>query len=192
MRRRTGSVGVTVVSSMALSSVWAAQQAVWSPDKALAGQLAAPTVAGAYQIQPPKGYVMQTGTPPGGTAQAWVGAPRADGTRPYIMLAVMIPPADEKIVHTLDQVFAGVLAGVQKRRKDWKQTPSATGTVNGLTFVRTYWQGTDTATGLAMRGFSYAAQDGKRFVLLSSQDMEPYTKTALLLAEASALTFRKR
>ena len=193
MKTQTKLVSLIVVSSALLSAAWAAPKDLsWQPNKALLNQLAPVTAAGQYRIQPPKGYVLQTRPGPSGSAaQAWVGAPRTDGTRSYIMLTTLVPPAGEETKYTLSQVSDKLLAGVQGRRKDWKQAPSESGTVNGMTFVRTYWRATDTATGAAMHGFSYVGQDGKGFVQISSQDVEPHSKTTLQLTEASALTFKK-
>lgn len=166
--------------------------AAWPPSKALVSQLAPAAVAGAYQIQPPKGDTRENQAGPDGSAiAAWAGPPRADGTRPYVMLLMMSPPAGEGNKYTLVQVAAKLLAGVQRRRKDWKQTPPETGTVNGLTFVCTRWSGKDAVTGRAMQGFSDVAHDGKSFIQLSSRDADPHSKTSLPLAEASALTFKK-
>jgi hypothetical protein len=109
-----------------------------------------------------------------------------------IMLVFLTPPAGEENKYTLDQVSAKMLAGVQRNRINWKQSPSETGTVNGITFLRTYWRGDDAATGLPMRGISYVAQEGKGFLQLASQDVEPYAKTSLLLAETSVLTLKRQ
>lgn len=202
MKIRIGRTGLKVISSVLLSAAllsaallsaaWAAPKVTWSANKPLRGQLAQATVIGPYQIQPPKGYTLQSQPGPGDSmARAWVGVPRADGTRPYIMLGTITPPASEAGKYTLSQVSAKLLAGVQGRRKEWTQKPPERGTVNGITFVRTYWRGVDTVTGLTMHGFSYVAQDRSVFLQLSSQDVEPYHKTALALTEASALTFKK-
>ena len=197
MKIRTGLTGLKVVVSALLSvallsAAGAAPKVTWFANKALIGQLAPANVTGPYQIQPPKGYTLHSQPGPGGSmAQAWVGTSRADGTRPYIMLGIVTPPVGEAGKYTLSQVSAKLLAGVQRRRKEWTQKPVEMGTVNGITFVRTYWRGVDTETGLTMHGFSYVAQDGNVFLQLSSQDVEPYYKTALALTEASALTFKK-
>lgn len=192
MKWRVGLVSLIVCWNIALSAAWSVPKAVWSPNKAMIGQLAPASIIGAYKLQPPKGYVLQTLSGPGGaTAQSWAGTLRPDGTRPFLMLTIFTPPTGEENKYTLAQVAAKMLGGIERRRKNWKQSPSENGTINGLTFVRTYWRGTDTVTGLAMHGFSYVAQDGKGFLQLSSQDVEPYTKTSLLLTEAAALTFRK-
>jgi hypothetical protein len=43
-----------------------------------------------------------------------------------------------------------------------------------------------------MHGFSYVTIDKGLLVQISSQDVEPYDKEALGLAEAAALTFVKK
>ncbi len=81
---------------------------------------------------------------------------------------------------------------------NWKQSPTQQGNIHGMTFLRTYWQGIDSVTGQAMRGFSYVAKDGNAFVQMASQDVEaPQPQVGaqqdglLSLAEASALTFTR-
>jgi hypothetical protein len=43
-----------------------------------------------------------------------------------------------------------------------------------------------------MHGFSYSAFDGRTFIRIASQDVRQHQAQALALAEAAALTFRKR
>ena len=193
MRSRFAVISVASAACTIASAVWAvAPPAPWTPDATIVQRLAPVVTTGPYQIQPPQRYVLQTRPGPSGSiSQAWVGPAREDGTRCYIMLVTMTPPADGTTTYTLDQVAAKMLAGIQKRRTDWKQTTPETGTVNGMTFVRTYWRGKEATSGVPMYGFSYVAQDGKGFVQLSSQDVEAYWKDTMPSAEASVLTFRK-
>ena len=43
-----------------------------------------------------------------------------------------------------------------------------------------------------MHGFSYTALDGRTVIQLASQDVDDYQEEALKIAEAAALTFRRR
>jgi len=43
-----------------------------------------------------------------------------------------------------------------------------------------------------MRGFVYVARDGDTIVQIASQDLTPETAETLPLAEASALTFKRK
>jgi len=191
-------IGVVISFGLSTGVCWATPSATtkWSPNKALLSQLTTAVTINKYQIQPPQGYDLRTQQGPSGSfgsyADAWVGPARTDGTHPYIMLGFLTPPAGEANKYTLKQVFAKMLAGVKHKRRDWKQSPVEQGRVNGMTFLRSYWQGVDIESGLPMFGFNYTARDGNTFLQLSSQDFTPYKKDALPLAETSALTFRKK
>lgn len=163
---------------------------VWKSGPAFVARLAPEVAVAGYRLRLPKGYAMQTMPGPGGmTGYAWTGAPRPeDGTRAYLMLLPMRPPAGETTRYTPAQILTKMLAGIARSRRDWRVSVIQEGTVNGQPFVRAYWTGTDAATGAAMRGFGYAAVDGDGFVYLSSQDVVPHDKLALPLAEAAALT----
>ena len=187
--------GLMAAIGVGTAACWAAPAgtAAWSSDKALSGKLAPAAIVGKYQIQPPQGYALQTKRGPvGSDAYAWVGTTRVDGTRPYLMLGLFTPPAGEANKYTLKEACAKMLAGVERRRKDWKQSPMEQGSVNGMTFERVYWQGVDTATEQPMSGFLYVAKDGNAILQIASQDVAAHTKNALPLAEAAALTFRKK
>jgi len=197
LRRRIGAVcviGVALTAPVgaAPTDKPVAKPPVWTPDRSVHDRLAAPVRFGAYQIQPPKDYVAQSQPgPEGSTATAWVGAQRTDGTRPYVTVMLLAPPPGEAGAYTPDQVLIKLTDAIARRRTNWKQTPTESGTVNGHVFVRTRWEGTDPATNRRMHGFNYVARSGTTFVQISSQDVEPYDRAALPLAEASALTFRK-
>jgi hypothetical protein len=167
---------------------------VWSPAKALSAQLMPAVTIDKYQIQPPKGYVPlpSKSGPNGSTANAWGGLIRADGTRPYLMVFQFSVPAEEGNKYTLQQISAKMLASVEQRRKNWNQSTPEQGTINGITFIRTYWQGTDVTNGRPMHGFNYLGKDGDTLLQLSSQDLNQHQKIALPVAEASALTFKKQ
>ncbi len=105
------------------------------------------------------------------------------------MVTTLTPPKEEATSYTADQVLDKMLSSIERRRKDWKRSATQRGTVNGLTFYRAYWKGTDTQTGQQMRGFSYVTQIGNSFFQLSSQDIEPAATTSLALMETMTLTF---
>jgi len=184
---------MAVLSLAAPGGQGRAAASAWHPKPALKKQLAAPALVEGYQIQPPRGYRLVTQAGPGGSvAHVWVGPPHANKVRPYLMVVLLTPPPAEAHKYSLNQILAKMLGGIRRQRGTWSQTLIEHGTVNGLKFARAYWSGTDAPTGLKMHGFGYVAQDGPQFAYLSSQDVEPYDKTALPLAEAAALTFRKR
>jgi hypothetical protein len=150
-------------------------------------------VAG-YQVRPPKGYDRQPpppGAPAGVTATAWTGPRRPDGTAPMLMVLVLDPPPGTPD-KSADEFMASVLDGIKRRRSTWDQSAAEPVTINGLSFLRVRWSGTDTATGRAMRGFVYAGKHDGRYVQVSSQDIDPGHEADLALAEAAALTLRKK
>jgi len=190
MKSQLRLAGTIVVAMVTVSGVCAAPKA-WVPNRTLQAKLAAVQRAGAFELQPPADYELQTHPAPHGAAlEAWVSAPRPDGTRCYLMLLTLHGPAGGK-KYKLQEVENKMLAGVRRRRSSWKQSPSESGTINGVSFIRTYWKGADAQTGQMMHGFSYVARDGSGFLQLSSQDVEPYNTETLPLMEASALTVRR-
>lgn len=195
MRLQTKLVSAVIFCGMLmpLCSAAPAPSTKWVPDRAHLAKLAPAARISSYLIQPPRGYTFNTRPGPGGTyADAWVGPTHADGTRSYLMVVFLVPSAGDRQNDTLAQGSAKMLAGVQRRRKNWKQSPTQRGSVHGITFLRTYWQGTDIASGKPMYGFSYFAKYGNTFLQISSQDVVPYQTRDLPIAEASALTFRKQ
>src|SRR3990172_700233 len=90
----------------------------WLPTAPHLHKLSTKAEVGAYQLRVPEGYVLRTQSGPGGSmAHAWVGSPRSDGTRPYVMLTMGAPAPGETNPYTLTQVLAKFLAGIERRRK---------------------------------------------------------------------------
>jgi hypothetical protein len=168
----------------------------WRPDEALLDQLAPAVDVGAYQVRPPKGYT-SVPTPPGAPKEAraftWVGSTRPDGTAPQFMVVLITLPADAGLVLP-DQLLVSALRALHRLYESWSQTDDETGRVNGLTFLRARWSGTDAAKKWKLHGFVYVyvAPDDNLVVQLRSQDVEPNHEQALKVAEAAALTFRKK
>jgi hypothetical protein len=175
---------------------WSAptEKPAWSFDKSLSGQLVSAVTIGKYQIQPPKNYISlhSLSGPNKSSADSWAGVTRTDGTRPYIMFIHVSMPSEQVNKYSLKEVSDKMLSAIERHRKQWKQSPTEEGTINGMNFMRTYWQGLNTENGRLMHGFSYVAKDNTTLIQLSSQDFEPYQKNALSIAEASALTFKKQ
>jgi hypothetical protein len=163
----------------------------WTPEKAHLGQLAPEVKMPGFRIRPPKDYRLQQQTHGTGQGFSWVGATRGDGTRPYLMVLVLTPPPRETKLYSPEQALNTLLAGIQRRRDDWKRSDAEQGTVNGREFVRARWSGIESTTQHTMRGFSYVTVDGGTIIQVSSQDVEPHDRAALKLAETAALTFRR-
>jgi hypothetical protein len=72
------------------------------------------------------------------------------------------------------------------------ETSPERGQINGLTFMRVYWSGTDADKQRKRHGAMYAGKDGSTLIFISSQDVEPHHERALKLAETAALTFKKK
>lgn len=146
-----------------------------------------------FQLKLPEGYQLQTQEGPlNMKAMAWVGPPREDGVRPYVMITVMslpAPPEGQEQIKA-EAVLEKFLTGIKNRRQDWKQSPARKQEINGLTFLRADWEGIETKSELKMHGFNLATIDRQFVVQLSSQDVEPHHTKGLQLAEASIATFK--
>jgi hypothetical protein len=170
-----------------------ASQQDWHPDDALLGELAEAKEVNGYLVRPPKGYpkTYPAGGPPGAKLVLWGGTRRPDGTAPMFQVMVGSPPARERLPD-LDEFLNTMLDGVKQRRQNWSQSTPERGTVNSLTFLRTRWSGTETNKGWKLHGVMYVAIDGKTFIQLHCQDVEPHHEQALKIGEAAALTFKKK
>ena len=164
----------------------------WTPDKALVDRLATAQAVEGYTIRPPSGYQMQRANSPASMKLiAWVGEAREDGTKPTVMLQIVVPPPGQSVNLPLEQLAQKMLGRVKRSRTNWRQDKHERGVVNGMTFVRIRWTGTEQAHNRKMAGFTYVALDGTSIVQVSSQDFVPHSNQALPLAEASVLTFQK-
>lgn len=165
----------------------------WTPDKNLSDRLGDFVDVEGFQLRVPKQFlpIKQPGTG-GSNAIAWTGEERSDGTRPYVMVTTVKLNSEQQSKLSLEQALDTFLNGIEKRRKNWSQTSAERGKVNGMTFVRAQWSGTEITTDKKMRGFSYVTIADGWLVQISSQDVEPHDREVLELAEAAALTFLKK
>jgi hypothetical protein len=169
------------------------QQALptWTPDSAVLEKLDAYQDIDNYQFRPPKGYPSVSGKTlaPGSKIFGWGGTLRPDQTAPMITVMVVKPMPVQKPPEQLMQDF---LNGIKQRRQDWQQSTFERGSVNGLTFLRARWSGTEPTKRWKMHGLMYVAQDGTTLIEISTQDVEPNDKEALKISEAAALTFKRK
>lgn len=164
----------------------------WTADKVLMKNLAEAVEIEGFSIQPPKDYEMQEGNAPEGMQLiAWGGEMRANGVRPSLALALFEPPKSESKKITLEQIAEKMIGGIKRSRTQWKQTKVEKGTINGVTFARLCWNGTEPTRNLKMQGFMYFARDKNLIIQLASQDTVSEAKWSLALAEASVFTFKK-
>ena len=106
-----------------------------------------------------------------------------------MILIFTLPPEELKKPEQALDIF---MERLSVDKKEWQLTHTEQGLVNGLRFVRARWSGMHTPTEYKMHGFNYLIVAGREVIQLSSQDVKPHHKEALRLAEASALTFKKR
>lgn len=166
--------------------------AKWESDPARADSLDTPVDFEGYTVRPPKDYTRTdpAGAPPGAKMVAWAGKRRPDGGAAAFLLMVGTPPKGERIP-PLEEALNEMLQGSRRSLKDWSQTPTEFGEVNGLSFARTRWSGTHVVKGAKMHGFTYVAFDGPRFIQMGAQDVAPHEET-LKVGEAAALTLQRR
>jgi len=144
-----------------------------------------------YQIRPPKEYPRVPGQtlPPVTKIFGWGGTLRPDQTAPMITVMVVKPIPVKK---PPEQLMQDVLNSIKQRRQDWQQSTFERGTINGLTFLRARWSGTEPNKRWKMHGLVYMALDGTTLIEISTQDVEPNDKEALQVSEAAALTFKRK
>ncbi len=166
---------------------------VWESDPTLADQLGPYENFGDYRIRPPKGYqrMPSPATPPGVKVVAWVGPPRPDGSRPSVAINLVTNPEEVRNA-TVEQFLDSALRGVKRNRTDWKQTPTESGRIGDLVFLRATWQGTMTQTSMKIRGIDFAAKVDAHLIDLRTQDIEQHDEQASKLGIASILTFAKQ
>jgi hypothetical protein len=179
-----------------LSGQRAAPAADWKPDANAVRQLGPAVKLASYTLRIPKGYELQETpqAPAGAKFWAWAGPARADGTKAQLMMNLLpIPPAQRAQAKnlTLEQLAERRVAALKQQRTDWKQEKTEKGVINGVTFARIRWEGTEPKNQWDMRGFVYAARDGDTILYLSSQDLKAPGAQALPVADAAVLTFKK-
>jgi len=146
-----------------------------------------------FELKPPADYQFQAQDGPmSSKALAWVGKPREDGVRPYVMVTVMSLPGPPDGHLELATVLDKFIAGIKNRRNEWKQSAARKEEINGLSFLRVDWEGTESTLEVKMHGFNLVAFDGSFIVQLSSQDVEPHHTKGLQVAEAVIRTFRSK
>src|SRR5262245_19540971 len=132
----------------------------WEPDAKLLDELGPASDVAEYQVRPPKGYdfnPLPPGPPAGLKGGAWAGALRNNQTAPQFMIGIVTSP-DGADKMTAQLYLDKMLGGIKQQRTNWTQTTLERGQINGLTFFRIYWTGTELRKRWKMHGFMYAAQ----------------------------------
>jgi hypothetical protein len=162
----------------------------WKPDPKYLPGLADIAKEDSFTIRPPLHYTRQAMSGPANSkVVAYVSEPREDGIRGWIMITTTPIPAEEREKATLDRLLTSMLNSVRNNRSEWTQTKAEKGTINGCTFLRSYWTGHVDEQNLDMKGFVYAGRRGNSMILLTSQDIKG-READLLRAEASALSWK--
>ncbi|MFL5331482.1 MAG: hypothetical protein ACJ8C4_21540 [Gemmataceae bacterium] len=168
------------------------QVPAWEPDPTVLSDLGPLTDFEGYQIRVPNGY-SPLSPPPNLPLKMflWVSSKRSDQTAAQLMVGIVSPPpgeANDSIEKHLDKL----LDTQKKDRTDYSQTATERGTINGLAFVRAHWSGINSENQRKLHGFYYVTKEGTTFYHIRSQDVEPHHEQALKIAEATALTFKKK
>ncbi|MCW3052912.1 MAG: hypothetical protein JWN14_2082 [Chthonomonadales bacterium] len=151
---------------------------------------------GGYSLQLPAEFSVETppaDPPKGCEVHAWTGTPRANGTRLSLMCNFFGPPAVNSQSVTIDAFAKKMLAGIQRRNDDWKQTPPLIGTLNGMTSISYGWSGVSREYPGKRRsqGWIVILYGGKGFVELAAQDNGADAPERLHLTEAAVRTFKR-
>jgi hypothetical protein len=143
-----------------------------------------------HSIRMPKGFtaVPDNGTPKGFSIVGFVGAKRADGTTPSMLISV----SDKENVDpslNVDQQMARYLAAYEKNFKGWQTSDQTSVTINGAKFIRKSWKGISNEFNKEIRGITHIAFLDGQLVSLTVQDIDPYFDT-IAVGEASLMTFK--
>jgi uncharacterized protein (TIGR03067 family) len=163
----------------------------WAPDPKQLVQLGPEVDLDGYRVRPPAGYkpVAAPDAPVGMMMTAWAGVKRADGTRPMFEVTIQEAPPGETMPAP-SEALDTQLSSIEARRTSFHRNVAESGFIGDHPFRRARWDGRMKKTNEKMHGFCYATTDGRKVVLLMSQDVEPHEKQSLAIAEAAAQTFR--
>lgn len=161
-------------------------------EETLAAQLQPAEEVLDYYIRLPRGYEpRESQLLPRTEILKWEGPARDDGTRPLFMVTLTTLTDQERQDATLEILLQETLHEFQSVRTDWSTGPIRQGRLNGLSYVRCAWSGTEKLTARRSHGFLYMLQDGPTIIQIRSQDVEPHHAETLKVADAAARTFRK-
>ena len=150
------------------------KEAVWQADPKVKRYLGRQYVLGGYAVSQPIGYTDHLVRKPGLLANYWQGQETASGFVPYLAMAFAPTPmpvnkSDKKM--TPDRLLNIAMASLKRGFDDWTQTEFEHGQINGISFIRTYWTGTDRQQKRKLRGVSYVAIDDTAAISLTAQDV---------------------
>ena len=173
-----GVIGTAMVSGSMLKG--GAQEAapapplpVWKPMPKMLRYLVRPTRVWKYTMQPPTGYTPRQTQQARLLAYNWHGQAAKTGITPNVSLALAPTPLRNGKPYTAEQLVASALASLKRGHDAWTQTPVEQGQINGISFARAYWTGTERQLKRKLRGVAYMAVDGLTVISLQSQDIAP-------------------
>ncbi len=166
--------------------------AIWTPDQTIINNLSDEVLVEGFAVRPPQDYsLIEILGPEGAKFFNWKGVIRKDKTYPHLTMSVVMVSPDENHDYSALESLRVLLSGIEQNRGEWDVSTEEEGQINGVDFVRAYWTGTEKTSGTQMKGFMYVMVDGKKIVSLASQDSAA-NEAALKIAEAAALTFRRK
>ena len=192
----TGSAGdspASISSSVSKYSSASKYSKGWAPNpehvELLRGTAQPPDAIIPFKLSFPSGYSSFMGRNYIAQSFFFSGAPRSNRTKPSFLISLIPKQAGQNKQDSIeDALKAAVEATKKMKTRGWKVGPVENGKIDGVTFVRQYWQGVDPSSKLNTKGFFYLGKQGETLILMSSQDTEPYCAESLPLAESAILS----
>jgi len=160
----------------------------WRPNPALRVRLGALNEFENYAIRPPRGYTQTVTNRGPQTYYYWTGDPHDNGAVPELLIETDVKLTGTRMNN--ETLYAEEIAKTKRLYPYASFSPLERGTVNGLPFFRTYYQGND-QRGFMHHGVVYIMVDGTEVYSVTGDDTDPYSDKTLPIMEASARTFQK-
>ena len=116
---------------------------------------------------------------------------RADESVATITVFIETSPVPQLYARSAENQVADLSEAAQGV-SDWQRKPIESGTIGGLTFVRTSSQCVEKGKTKKFYQFYYLSKDAGTFITITARDEEPYNQESLKLLNAAVLTFRKK
>jgi WD40 repeat protein len=171
----------------------AKSQRSFDPDITQLAKLEPEECALGFGLMQPKGFESAAlpNAPEGERDTVWQGPPRADNTRPIMIISIRILPAEVRSSSSLENAFLSIVRDLKSHRTSFVQTATERGDIHGLTYMHATWSGMHPQMKRKMRGAFYVTKDRETIIQLSWQsvDIEPVSSDKLM--DSSLRTFRK-
>lgn len=168
--------GIAAMTAGAILAGYAQEEksalpAAWKPNPKMLRYIGRQTRVLSYAVQAPIGYTARQTRQPRLIAYTWLGQARKTGVTPNLTLALAPTPIVNKKPMTPEQLLTNALNAMKRGHEDWTQTPAERGQINGLTFARAYWTGTERQRSRKLRGVAYMGVDGSVAISMQCQDL---------------------